>query len=294
MGVRNENPHSLGAYENMRRLGLAKLIGNIDDAKCSVKSWADSEARDDIVTPEGLDLYVQGNLFMVHHFAENLELQSTWNRVWHGGGAFYLISSHLTWQQLFNELTVLRQAIEADLEKHLFVQIVERKAEKVEHLKGEWEAIWTAIPDAREDIEEAVYCYALDRNTASVFHLMRVVEWGLRSFCWHLGFKQTKAFIKAKGVFKFTPIEFETWERILGQLRPHAQEKIDKLKNRDRKQKLQEFYFSTLAEVEGFKDAWRNHVMHVRRSYSSEDSLAVMAHVRRFMNLLVSNGVMRA
>lgn len=268
------------------------LLKHIDDARAGVRPWAESEDRDEIVPPAGLDLYVTGNILHAQVLAEQMKLESTHDRVWYGGGAFYLISSHLTWQQLSNELTVLRQAIEADLEKHLFVQVIPEKAAFVYALKSGWEAIWTAIPDAKDDIEEAVDCYALERNTASVFHAMRVVEWGLRAFCDHLGFTEVKTGEKS-GIDILVPVEYATWDRILAQLRAHAKSLVDLEVDRSQKQALQEFYYSAIAEIDGFKDAWRNHVMHTRRSYNAEDAVAVLSHVQRFLKMLVSNGVVK-
>lgn len=273
--------------------GLCKLLGHISEAQLGVNPWAESEERDELVSPMGLDLYVTGIMVHAQYIAETLKLQSTHDRVWQGGGAFYLISGHLTWQRLANELTVLRQSVEADLEKHFFVQIPPAKAEFIYRLKGNWKRVWEAMPDSKYDIEESVDCYALDKNTASVFHSMRIAEWGLRAFCGHLGFKDVRATNK-RGKNTLTPVAFATWETILNQLRPHAKQKSDNVKNRIRKQCLQEFYYSAIAEIEGFKDAWRNHVMHTRRSYSSEDALAALTHVQRFMNLLISNGVVKA
>jgi hypothetical protein len=272
--------------------GLSRLLSQIADAQIGVKPWVESEDRDEIVPQEGLELYATGIVFHAQHLANELGLQSTYDRVWQGGGAFYLISNHLTWQQLSNELTVLRQSIEADLEKHFFVHISPEKASVIYRLKDSWESVWTAIQDARYDIEEANDCYALGKNTASVFHSMRIVEWGLRAFAEHLGFTEVKKGEK-NGVDIVEPVEYATWDRILGQLRKHANGLIDAVTDRMERQSLQEFYNSALSEIEGFKDAWRNHVMHTRRSYSAEDAVAVLTHVQRFMRLLVTKGVVK-
>jgi hypothetical protein len=272
--------------------GLAMLLRHIDEARSSVKAWADGGERNDIISEQALELFVRGNLITAQSFATRLKLQATYNRVWEGGGHFHLISTHLTWAQLYNELTVLRQAIESDLEEHLFVQVMPEKAQQIDLMSANWETVWTAIPDAKTDIVEAVHCYALERNTACVFHSMRVAEWGLRAFCSTLGFTGVKATQKS-GQFKVTPVEYATWESILSQLRPYAKQKSDSVKNLARRQQLREFYHSAISEVEGFKDAWRNHVMHTHRFYSAEDAAAVLTHVRRFMILLVSNGVLK-
>jgi hypothetical protein len=49
-----------------------------------------------------------------------------------------------------------------------------------------------------------------------------------------------------------------------------------------------EFYRGALGSFEGFKDAYRNNVMHARKSYNGPDALALMHHVRDFMTRLGS------
>lgn len=48
------------------------------------------------------------------------------------------------------------------------------------------------FPSALEDIKEVGNCYATDRNTACVFHCMRVVEYGLRALAKRLRVKLPK------------------------------------------------------------------------------------------------------
>jgi hypothetical protein len=76
------------------------------------------------------------------------------------------------------------------------------------------EPVWKAIADTENDLKHAANCCVLEEDTAAVFHLMRGVEWGLRAFCYHLGFKNVKS-TKKSGQIVFTPIEYATWETVL-------------------------------------------------------------------------------
>jgi hypothetical protein len=125
-------------------------------------------------------------------------------------------------------------------------------------------------------------------HTAAVFHLMRVVEWGLRSFARHLGLLHVVADRK-RG--KIVPIEYSQWEKILSQLHEKVDAKIDSMRAGPKKQAAQEFYYSALSDVGGFKDAWRNHVMHGRKQYKSADGIAVLGHVERFMKTLADHEI---
>ena len=49
--------------------------------------------------------------------------------------------------------------------------------------------------------------------------------------------------------------------------------------------KLTSSIFS-LTFIRGFRDAWRNHVMHTRAEYSREDASAVLSHVKRLLQTL--------
>ncbi len=55
---------------------------------------------------------------------------------------------------------------------------------------------------------------------------------------------------------------------------------------RKRKQDTQEFYYPLLHDMRGFKEAFRNHVMHSRSEYTPQQAEDVLDHVKRFMVLL--------
>jgi hypothetical protein len=265
--------------ENCDIWGLVKLLGHIDDARCSVKGWAESEDRDELVSEDGLELYVTGNLLLAQHYANQMRLQATHDRVYHGGGPFYFLSTRLTWQQLSSELTVLRQAIEADLEKLLFIQVAPEKATLVNQLNREWDKVWESIPEARIDIEEAVSCYALERNTASVFHSMRVAERGLRGIARELKVKLTD---------KGKPVEIETgtWGKVLAQIRHKLQAEHQKAATKGREAQLR-FYSQVADHCEYMRDIWRNEVSHAGRPYDEGEALGALNRVREFMLSLV-------
>jgi hypothetical protein len=67
-----------------------------------------------------------------------------------------------------------------------------------------------------------------------------------------------------------------------------VQGKIDALPPGPEKQELQEFYFPLLSDIRGFKDAFRNHVMHTRKTYTQEAANDVLEQVKRFLTLLAA------
>jgi hypothetical protein len=124
------------------------------------------------------------------------------------------------------------------------------------------------------DIEEAGKCLALNRNTACVFHLMRVMEVGLRA----LGASLHDP--------RIDPKRNPTWDAIL---KKGDEELLKPLAQRAAEWQTDEAFFSTAhASLRAVKDAWRNPTMHVERIYDDEAALEVWNAVRGFMRHLAS------
>ena len=126
------------------------------------------------------------------------------------------------------------------------------------------------------EIKAAGNCLAADLNTAAVFHLMCVVEHGLRALARHL---------KVKSVKKLVPIELGTWEEIITALGKKV-EALGKTTRSKKREKELDFYNELLVEYRGFKDFWRNKVAHARVSYSPTKAKAAFEHVRAFTEKL--------
>ena len=161
-----------------------------------------------------------------------------------------------------------------------FIQVDGKFSDYVNNDSMFGEAVQKAFRSATEDIREAGNCIAVESGTAAVFHLMRTVEWGLRALAADLGVLNTPR--KNANI----PIEFSEWDKILDQLYPAVEKKIDAMPPGSQKQETQEFYFPLLLDIRSFKDAFRNHVMHTRKIYSQKAADDVLDHVRRFMTLL--------
>lgn len=136
-----------------------------------------------------------------------------------------------------------------------------------------------AFRDAQKDIHAAAICYVTDNNTASVFHSMRVAEYGLRAL--------------AKRIMPTMRAEKLDWGGIIKTLRL----KIDEL-NRPgkkaitrRREQLLDFYSEALDQCVFFKNLWRDDTMHTRAHYENPDALKALTHVEEFMKALVKNGL---
>ena len=141
------------------------------------------------------------------------------------------------------------------------------------HLWGE--EVGHSFPSAAHDLEEAGKCLALDRSTACVFHLMRIMELGLRLLSESLNDP------------RLDPKRNPSWDTILKKCR----EELDKpLHERAPEWRADEPFFSgAAARLLAVKDAWRNPTMHVGNSkYTEGEALDVFNHVAAFMRHLAT------
>jgi hypothetical protein len=182
------------------------------------------------------------------------------------------------WREAANQATVLREVIQSELQYRRFAFVTREKGEIWDKKASAWAAVWQKFPEAKEDSESAVDCYALEQNTACVFHLMRVAEFGLRALAKKLNVKLTDK--KAP-----QPVEFATWEKVLNGIRGKLQAAHAMAKGERRKRKLQ-FYSDAADQCSYIRDLWRNEVAHTRTSYNDGEALGVMTRVRQFMELL--------
>ncbi len=125
---------------------------------------------------------------------------------------------------------------------------------------------------------EAANCYAAGRWTASVFHSMRVAEYGLRRLA-----KRLKIKISSKG--KNCPLEYGDWNDVITAIRNKITE-IRKLPRGPRRENEIKFYSSTADHCEYIRDIYRNEVSHTRRRYSKPESLSVLQRVRELVQPL--------
>src|SRR5439155_10158389 len=101
-------------------------------------------------------------------------------------------------------LSHIEKIIRFEMEDRLFMFVPSDKAEfykRPEQLFGE--EVISSFPSTTTDIEESGKCYATGRNIACVFHLMRVIEVGLRSFA------------KTLHEPRLDPTTNPSWEKIL-------------------------------------------------------------------------------
>jgi hypothetical protein len=164
----------------------------------------------------------------------------------------------------------------------VFIEIPEAQTRYVNNYDLLGEKVSKAFPSAKEEFYHAGNCLATDNGTGTVFHLMRAVERALRALCVHL---RILRIIKRRksGKKKFVPIEYAQWDKHMEAIQEKVDKKIGRMAAGEKKQIEQEFYYPLLGDLKGFKDAFRNHVMHTRATYTTVKAEEVLYHVKRFM-----------
>lgn len=128
-----------------------------------------------------------------------------------------------------------------------------------------------AFPSATVDIEEAGKCLAFERWTASVFHLSRVVEIGLRV----LG-----------NTLKLPETTNRNWESVLKKC---DVELAKPLALRSPEWSSDDLFFSgATAFLRSVKDAWRNPTMHIDKVYTEEQTEDIWNAVKGFMRQIAT------
>jgi hypothetical protein len=127
---------------------------------------------------------------------------------------------------------------------------------------------------AAYEIDEAAKCFALDRYTAAVFHLMRTMEFGIKAVARCL---QIPDPIK--------PAE-RNWGKMLGRIAGGMNAKWPT--SADRTNGDGAIFEGLHASLDAIKNAWRNPTMHVENNYNEEEADHIFGVVMGFMKKLAS------
>lgn len=201
--------------------------------------------------------------------AQRLEMASTVDRV-----EIFMekLQHRMTLNDFQIEFRTLRETYERGLRTQHFYQYPLEKVRRLQSYRADWESALLAFPNISADVEAAVDCYAFGRNTASVFHSMRVVERGLREVALSINLT----------------FEVEQWNTIIEQIESEIREIGKKWPRSAMKADWTRFYSEAAKEFFWFKDGWRNYVSHGGDPYDEHQAVGVIEHVKAFMNHLAT------
>jgi hypothetical protein len=124
------------------------------------------------------------------------------------------------------------------------------------------------------DLDESAKCLALGRPTAAVFHLMRIMEIGVR------------ATARCLQVPDPTKPNERNWGHILAETRKAIEAKwpTGAVRMSGDRALFEDLY----ASLDAVKNPWRNATMHVERTYTEDQAEHILVAVKGFMMKLAS------
>ncbi len=250
---------------------LAFLTQMQIDAEEQVRAHGDSG-----LSVERMNNYYVPMLRLCQAECERLELTAALNRF---APFNFEIRKGISWSELRNQAKTMLEAIHSELRYRRFAFVPTPKATLHDKFGSSWEEIWKQFPEVKEDSQDAIDCYALEKNTACVFHMMRVAELGLRNIA-----KKVRVKLTDKG--KPLPVEFATWNKVIDGIKSRITAARAKPKSARQNKQLQ-FYSDAADQCTYIRDLWRNDVSHHRKGFNDGEALGVVDRVQQFMELLV-------
>lgn len=266
---------------NFQIFGLCHFLRHLSEAEnlhsaIAVQAQLDAQKADGIsgFVPAQSKALVDNMIQYARFLSDRLQSQEIINRLDHYSRN--TSRSDLTHQLLAHELKTLRETFESVLNYIGFYMYPSNKMVVYNKFDSDWHSICDKFPSVKADALAGVDCWAMGQNTASVFHLMRVAERGLRILA-----KERRI----RTVRRNRPLEWADWQDIIAALEKEAVSFANKSPSKSRNAAL-EFYRGSLASFQGFKDAYRNNVMHTRAFYTDSEANVAREHVFHFMNRL--------
>jgi hypothetical protein len=167
---------------------------------------------------------------------------------------------------------VLEEALLIECDELSFIYVSSGKLKTYDRKDLFGSAVLALFPDAEFDIKEAGNCLALERNTACVFHCMRILEHGL--------YRLAKKFK--------VPFNHKTWSDVILPIEKAIRAISSNPKKKRGWKSDEQFYSQVALQIMFFKNAWRNYTAHVQFNYGETEAERIFEHVRDFMQYLAS------
>jgi hypothetical protein len=203
-----------------------------------------------------------------------LDLTHTPDLISHIQSHVDLKRENYTCGDMLNHLETLASTFVTELRKNSCFRISNEKNKYFQKDDLFGAKVNTAFPSCADEIENAGTCYALEQNEACVFHLMRVLERSLGVLASKFG----------------VSFDHDNWHNIIEQLEAKIR-KMDAATFGPDWKDTQKFYARAANQFMFFKEAWRNHVMHVREVFDEGKALSIFDSVRGFMQTLTEGGL---
>jgi hypothetical protein len=178
-------------------------------------------------------------------------------------------ASQWTYESLKHSVNELRENVHFELENRWFLFVVPEDVAMYRNPQADWGEVVADIANCGYDAYESNYALALGRTTASVFHLMRLIEHGIIALNQALNIEST---------------DNRTWD---AKLRPIETELAKEYKHRiEPYKKYHTIIAGFVADLRAVQRAWRNPSIHVELQYDPVRAKEIWNAVRAFMNNL--------
>lgn len=164
---------------------------------------------------------------------------------------------------LLTSLVGVRRSMQAELKRKVFFGPAQAYVKYYDSDDLFGDTVFWAFSSAYEDIVEAGNCLALERPTACVMHLMRVLEIGLKSLAAALN-------VEAQN----------DWGTYLRKIEAELDSRV---KTAGARSEDEQFYAEAALNFDRLRRAWRNPTMHPEKTYSQERAEEILLAVKSFM-----------
>lgn len=164
-------------------------------------------------------------------------------------------------------LEMLGNLIHNELKSCLFLHVPVHRARFFDMQTPDW--VTGAFPSVGSDLVQAGNAFVAGLHVATVFHLMRVLEIGLRALALDIGATTSK------------PLDQMDWGSIISKIEEEI--KVRATGGRGGKDPKLEFYTRVALSFRFFKDSWRNYVSHMRGPCSENQASDLLSQVPAFM-----------
>jgi hypothetical protein len=175
------------------------------------------------------------------------------------------VHGNLSTKRLCQALSEIENTIQSEMSVAQFFYMPRKQADFYDQPELFGKKVNMRFPKIQFDMVEAGNCYAMGRGTASVFHLMRIMEIGVQKFGTALGVTLTGQ---------------KNWHNILDEIH----KAIKALPKIPKTVKMSQ----AAANLYSVKLAWRNEVMHPNDKYTLEEAKNLIGQVKLFMGQLAT------
>jgi len=176
-----------------------------------------------------------------------------------------------TLRQVAWETEIIKRSIMAGLSSKIFFLVLPHRSSYMFPKSLLSENTFNQFPSVQYDIREGGWCFATERFTASVHHLMRVAEYGLVSFAEFCGVKDK---------------DRANWNKALQGIESAIRDPKHPSYIKGMTKSDEQYYTEAAAWLRNIKTAFRNPVAHIPKVYDEAKARDLFQAVRSLMDHL--------